>query len=69
MCGGNVLQLFKAQELMALVVGNEVYDWEAFEENAEYKNGYSSGDQTVIYHLRIRHLNVLCLYTYNALIH
>lgn len=41
------MQLFKAQELMAVVVGNEDYDWEALEGNAEYKGGYSSGDQTV----------------------
>lgn len=42
------MQLFKAPELMAVVVGNENYDWQALEEYAEYKNGYSSGDQTVI---------------------
>lgn len=43
-----MMQLFKAPELMAVVVGNEDYDWQALEEYAEYKNGYSSGDQTVI---------------------
>lgn len=42
-----MMRLFKAPELMAVVVGNEDYDWQALEENAEYKNGYSSGDQTV----------------------
>ena len=41
------MELFRAHELMAVVVGNENYDWEALEENAEYKNGYTSGDQTV----------------------
>lgn len=25
------------------VVGNEVYDWYAFEAKVEYKNGYTSG--------------------------
>lgn len=47
-CGGKVLELFKPHELMAVVVGNENYDWHALESAAEYKNGYQSGDQTVI---------------------
>lgn len=46
-CGGHVLKLFKPHELMAVVVGNENYDWHALESAAEYKNGYQSGDQTV----------------------
>lgn len=46
-CGGNVLKLFKAHELMAVVIGNEEYDWHVLEENAEYKNGYKSSDPTV----------------------
>lgn len=32
---------------MAVVVGNEEYDWQALELHCEYKNGYNSGDQTV----------------------
>ena len=46
-CGGRVMKLFKAHELMSVVVGNEEYDWNVLEENAEYKNGYTCGDQTV----------------------
>lgn len=46
-CGGRVLELFQSHELMAVVVGNEDYDWHALEASAEYKNGYTSGDQTV----------------------
>lgn len=46
-CGGKVLELFKSHELMAVVIGNENYDWEALESEAEYKNGYTSGDPTV----------------------
>lgn len=46
-CGGKVLRLFHSQELMTLVVGNENYDWEEFERNAEYKNGYTSHDSTI----------------------
>lgn len=38
-CGGRVLELFKAHELMEVVIGNEDYDWDAFESEAEYKGG------------------------------
>lgn len=33
---------------MAMVVGNEEYDWQALELNCEYKNGYTSSDETVM---------------------
>lgn len=46
-CGGRVMKLFKPHELMAVVIGNEDYDWHAFQQVAGYKNGYSSSDQTV----------------------
>lgn len=46
-CGGRVLQLFHAQELMAVVIGNENYDWEALENGAEYRGGYSTSDRTI----------------------
>lgn len=36
-CGGRVLDLFHARELMALVVGTEKYDWEELERNCDYK--------------------------------
>ena len=42
-----VLQLFHPQELMALVVGNENYDWNLLEELCEYKEGYSKDHDTV----------------------
>lgn len=48
-CGGRVLRLFHSHELMAIVVGNENYDWHALEEAAEYKNGYTSSDPTIRY--------------------
>ncbi|XP_052871929.1 probable E3 ubiquitin-protein ligase HERC4 isoform X2 [Anopheles cruzii] len=54
-CGGRVLQLFKAHELMAVVVGNDEYDWVALEENTEYKNGYSSSDQTIRWFWEVFH--------------
>ncbi|XP_076346603.1 HECT and RLD domain containing E3 ubiquitin ligase 4 isoform X3 [Tachypleus tridentatus] len=40
-CGGKVLGLFHAQELMTLVIGNEDYDWKVLEENTEYKDPYN----------------------------
>lgn len=50
-CGGRVLELFQSSELMAVVTGNEDYDWHALEAEADYKNGYSSSDQVVIFSL------------------
>lgn len=46
-CGGRVLRLFHSQELMAVVVGNQDYDWLELENNAEYKNGYTKDDETI----------------------
>lgn len=46
-CGGRVLELFHSHELMAVVVGNENYDWHALEEYAEYEKGYTSSDPTI----------------------
>lgn len=54
-CGGQVMELFRAHELMALVIGNEDYDWDAFEQSAKYKGGYTSGDPTV------NARNILCI--------
>ena len=42
-----VLQLFHPQELMALVVGNENYDWNLLEELCQYKEGYSKDDEVI----------------------
>lgn len=46
-CGGPVMELFRAHELMALIIGNENYDWDEFEQSAKYKGGYTSGDPSV----------------------
>lgn len=46
-CGGPVMELFRSHELMGLIIGNENYDWDAFEQSAKYKGGYTSGDPTV----------------------
>ena len=44
---GRVLQLFHPQELMALVVGNENYDWDVLEKTAQYKEGYTADHATI----------------------
>ncbi|XP_036336674.1 probable E3 ubiquitin-protein ligase HERC4 [Rhagoletis pomonella] len=54
-CWGRVLQIFKPDELMAVVVGNEEYDWQALELQCEYKNGYNSGDQTIRWFWEVFH--------------
>lgn len=54
-CGGRVLRLFHSHELMAVVVGNENYDWHALEESAEYKNGYKSSDHTIRWFWEVLH--------------
>ncbi|XP_049820942.1 probable E3 ubiquitin-protein ligase HERC4 isoform X2 [Aethina tumida] len=54
-CGGRVLKLFHSHELMAVVIGNENYDWHALEETAEYKDGYKSSDQTIRWFWEVIH--------------
>uniref|UniRef100_T1GW12 HECT-type E3 ubiquitin transferase n=1 Tax=Megaselia scalaris TaxID=36166 RepID=T1GW12_MEGSC len=53
--GGRVLQLFKPHELMDVIVGNENYDWHALETEANYKNGYTSGDQVIRWFWEVFH--------------
>ncbi|XP_017842940.1 probable E3 ubiquitin-protein ligase HERC4 isoform X1 [Drosophila busckii] len=54
-CSGRVLQIFQPEELMAVVVGNEEYDWQALKDNCEYKTGYTSGDETVKWFWEVFH--------------
>ncbi|CAH0605431.1 unnamed protein product [Chrysodeixis includens] len=46
-CGGRIIKLFRSHEMMSVVMGNEEYDWEVFESNCEYKNGYTSTDPQI----------------------
>ncbi|KAH9513169.1 putative E3 ubiquitin-protein ligase herc4 [Bulinus truncatus] len=46
-CGGKVLDLFHPQELQAMVVGNEDYDFTEFEKNTDYKNDYHRYHPTI----------------------
>lgn len=43
-CGGEILSLFQPSELMAMVVGNNNYNWEEMEK----VSGGSSADATVL---------------------
>ncbi|KAM3967385.1 HECT and RLD domain containing E3 ubiquitin ligase 4 [Aphomia sociella] len=54
-CGSSIIKLFRSHELMSVVIGNEEYDWELFENNCEYKNGYSSNDQQVRWFWEVFH--------------
>ncbi|XP_045467862.1 probable E3 ubiquitin-protein ligase HERC4 isoform X2 [Harmonia axyridis] len=54
-CGGRVLKLFHSHELMAVVIGNENYDWHALEETTTYKNGFSSSHQTIRWFWEVIH--------------
>ena len=50
-----VLQLFHPQELMALVVGNENYDWEVMQETCTYKEGYDPDHPTIAFFWEVFH--------------
>ena len=49
------MQLFHPQELIALVVGNENYDWDVLQKTAEYKEGYSADHDTIKYFWEVFH--------------
>ncbi|KAA0721997.1 putative E3 ubiquitin-protein ligase HERC3 [Triplophysa tibetana] len=46
-CGGEILSLFQPSELMAMVVGNNNYNWEEMEKNATYKGEFTASHPTV----------------------
>ncbi|XP_047528623.1 probable E3 ubiquitin-protein ligase HERC4 isoform X1 [Vanessa atalanta] len=54
-CGGRIIKLFRSHELMSVVIGNEEYNWELFESNCEYENGYSSTDQQIRWFWEVFH--------------
>ncbi|XP_071953933.1 probable E3 ubiquitin-protein ligase HERC4 [Antedon mediterranea] len=54
-CGGAVLQLFHPQELMAMVIGNENYDWEELERIVEYKSVYYKDHETIKFFWEVFH--------------
>ncbi|XP_041363097.1 probable E3 ubiquitin-protein ligase HERC4 [Gigantopelta aegis] len=54
-CGGRVLELFHPQELQAMVVGNENYDFIELEKNTEYKGEYHRYHQTIQFFWEVFH--------------
>ncbi|OQV22441.1 putative E3 ubiquitin-protein ligase HERC4 [Hypsibius exemplaris] len=46
-CGGKVLELFHPSELMAMVCGNENYDWRELQECALYKGDFTADHPTI----------------------
>lgn len=57
-CSGRVIHIFQPEELMAVVVGNEDYDWQALQDNCEYREGYTSVDDTVSCKLKMVFLDI-----------
>ncbi|XP_071953937.1 probable E3 ubiquitin-protein ligase HERC4 isoform X2 [Antedon mediterranea] len=54
-CGGPILQMFHPEELMSLVIGNEIYDWEEFESLVEYRGIYNKDHKTIKYFWEVFH--------------
>ncbi|KAH8339599.1 hypothetical protein KR067_001005 [Drosophila pandora] len=54
-CSGRVIHIFQPEELMAVVVGNEDYDWQALQDNCEYREGYTTGDDTIKWFWEVIH--------------
>ncbi|PSN46654.1 hypothetical protein C0J52_07077 [Blattella germanica] len=42
-------------EIMYYLIGNENYDWEELQRNAEYKNGYNENDETIKFFWEVFH--------------
>ncbi|XP_060043786.1 probable E3 ubiquitin-protein ligase HERC6 isoform X1 [Erinaceus europaeus] len=42
-----ILRIFQPEELMAATIGNTDYDWEQFEKNSQYLQGYHRLDSTI----------------------
>ncbi|XP_068143352.1 probable E3 ubiquitin-protein ligase HERC4 [Drosophila tropicalis] len=54
-CSGRIIQIFQPEELMAMVVGNEEYDWQVLQNNCEYKEGYTTADDTIKWFWEVFH--------------
>lgn len=47
-CDKDIIEYFHPEELMTAVVGNSDYDWEQFEKNSKYLEGYHESDRTIV---------------------
>ncbi|KAG7253093.1 hypothetical protein CRUP_018834, partial [Coryphaenoides rupestris] len=48
-CGGNILSLFQPTELMAMVVGNDNYNWEEMEKKKQFLLFLTGSDRIPIH--------------------
>ncbi|XP_022438017.1 E3 ISG15--protein ligase HERC5 isoform X3 [Delphinapterus leucas] len=47
-CDKEIIEFFHPEELKDVIIGNTDYDWETFEKNARYEQGYDSSHPTIV---------------------
>ncbi|XP_024591916.1 E3 ISG15--protein ligase HERC5 isoform X2 [Neophocaena asiaeorientalis asiaeorientalis] len=47
-CNKEIIKFFHPEELKDVIIGNTDYDWETFEKNARYEQGYDSSHPTIV---------------------
>ncbi|KAM6177235.1 LOW QUALITY PROTEIN: E3 ISG15--protein ligase HERC5 [Erethizon dorsatum] len=47
-CDKEIIGVFHPEELRDVIIGNTDYDWETFEKNANYEEGYNSSHPTIV---------------------
>ncbi|XP_029091300.1 E3 ISG15--protein ligase HERC5 isoform X2 [Monodon monoceros] len=47
-CDKEIIEFFHPEELKDAIIGNTDYDWETFEKNARYEQGYDSSHPTIV---------------------
>ncbi|KAM9086669.1 E3 ISG15--protein ligase HERC5-like isoform 1-T1 [Megaptera novaeangliae] len=48
LCDKEIIEFFHPEELRDVIIGNTDYDWETFEKNARYEQGYDSSHPTIV---------------------
>ncbi|XP_054941772.1 E3 ISG15--protein ligase HERC5 isoform X2 [Physeter macrocephalus] len=47
-CDKEIIEFFHPEELKDVIIGNTDYDWETFEKNARYEQGYDNSHPTIV---------------------
>ncbi|XP_032717734.1 E3 ISG15--protein ligase HERC5 isoform X1 [Lontra canadensis] len=47
-CDKDIIEFFHPEELKDVIIGNTDYDWETFEKNAHYEEGYDNSHPTIV---------------------
>ncbi|KAB1282266.1 E3 ISG15--protein ligase HERC5 [Camelus dromedarius] len=47
-CDKEIIEFFHPEELKDVIIGNTDYDWETFEKNAHYAQGYDNSHPTIV---------------------